>query len=95
MKNNNKDNSLLPLYRQDTKKGKELRKEGTLLATHHPPSPHRRRPAPHRRRHQKHEQDQYGRQTTRQEPARHKGQGQAGRQVCRETPGVARPAGCG
>jgi hypothetical protein len=61
-----------------------------VLATHRPPSPHRRRSAPHRR-HWKHEQGQCRRHPTRQELARHMGRGRAGRQGHRGTPGAARP----
>jgi hypothetical protein len=63
-------------------------------ATRRPPSPHRRRPAPHRRRLKKHELGQCQKQPTRQESASRRGQGRAGRQGRRGTPGAARPAGC-
>jgi hypothetical protein len=94
MKNTNRDNSLLPLCRQDTKKGKELRSVEAKPGTRRPPSPRRRWPTPHRRRSKKHEQGQYRKQPTRQESVSRRGRGRVGRQGRRGTPGAARPNGC-
>jgi hypothetical protein len=91
MKNTNIDNTLLPLCRQDTKKGKHCE---VKPAARHPPSPHRRWPVPHRRRPKKHEQDQYQKQPTQQESASRRGRGRARRQGRRGTLGAARPTGC-
>jgi hypothetical protein len=91
MKNTNRDNSLLPLCRQDNKREKSYE---VKTATRHPLSPHRRWPAPHRRRSKKHEQGQRRKQPTRQESASRRGRGWAGRQGHRGTPGADRPAGC-
>jgi hypothetical protein len=62
-----------------------MRSEDAVPATRRPPSPHRRH-------HQKHEQGQCRRQPTQQESVRRRGQGRAGRQEHRETPGAARTA---
>jgi hypothetical protein len=88
MKNDiKKDNSLLPLCRQDIKKGKELTSKDVTPSTrcHWPPHHHRRR---------KHEQDQRRKEQTQQESARHRGRGRVGRQKCRGTQEAAHPAGC-
>jgi hypothetical protein len=91
MKNTNRDNTLLPLCHQDTKREKSYE---VKPATRRPPSPHRRRSVPHRHRPKKHEQGQCQKQPIQQESASHRGQGRAGRQGHQGTPRAAHPTGC-
>jgi hypothetical protein len=91
MKNTNRDNTILPLCRQDTKKEKHYEVKPT---THRPPPPRCCWHVPRRHRPKKHEQGQYQNKSTRQESASRRGRVRAGRQGRRGTPGVAHPAGC-
>jgi hypothetical protein len=77
-------------------KGKRVKSKGITPSTHRPLSPHRRGPPPHHHHHRcQLEQDQYQRQPTQQESARHMGQGrEGGRQGHLGTQGAAHPANC-
>jgi hypothetical protein len=92
-----RDNSLLPLYRQDTKKGKESKQSRHQQTTHRPRSPHHRWWPPHLHHHhhryrQEHKRGLRQRRPTQQELVRHRGRRSVSRQARLETQEAGHPA---